>query len=339
MGDVIIAGWGAVSPAGWSAKNLADVVLDETALPVSEERRAENAPLCRFRKVPEAPLSAPWVKHPRLRRAGPSARFAVGAALEALGGSAGKAETLGVIFVTMTGSVVFSRRFYAEALQNPALASPILFPETVFNAPASHLSAVLESAALNYTLPGDSAQFLRGLDVAVEWLEENRATGCLVVAAEEHDWLTNEALNLFPGCRIASEGAAALLLKRGEAAGAIRIDQITESVSMNAARSRAAAALEMRRCIDANRLGSQPPVLCDSQCGDAARDRAERAAWSGFSGRRFSVTPLLGDSLGVSSGWQCVLACELLSRRIADAAMVSAVGCSDQAIGAVFANS
>ena len=50
---------------------------------------------------------------------------------------------LGIVACTMAGSVAYSRRFYEEVLREPATASPLVFPETVFNAPASHLAAYL----------------------------------------------------------------------------------------------------------------------------------------------------------------------------------------------------
>ena len=336
--EVIITGWGAVSPAGWNAGLLADAVLEQKSLPVTEERRTPEAPLRKFRAVPPMPESPPWLRHARLRRASPAARYAVGAALEALRGAApGEGETLGVVFVTMNGSVTFSRRFFAEVLENPALASPILFPETVFNAPASHLGTVLGSAAMNYTLLGDSAQFLRGLDVAVEWLIERRVSKCLVVAAEELDWLSNEALLLFPGRRIAAEGAAAMCLQlaSGDAAGP-RLEMITEAMLMGSGQTRAQAAMKMRAA-----LGEHPAkagaVLCDSRHGSPAWDAAESRAFGDCNLAAHSAARWLGDGFGVAAGWQSALACELLHRHAADSAIVSAVGCSQQAIAAVLA--
>lgn len=328
--EIIISGWGAVSPAGWNASALADTVVEKKSLPFAEERRVEQSPPRRFRAVPPMSEQPAWLRHPRLRRASPATRFAVSAALEALGDSPVEKESLGVIFVTMNGSVTFSRRFFAEVCENPALASPILFPETVFNAPASHLSSVLASPAVNYTLIGDSAQFLRGLDVAVQWLLEERVPHCLVVAAEELDWLSNEALELFPGHRIATEGSAAVYLKRGSAQGGICIDQITDAHLMSSQQSRAAIAARMHAQIVA-RSGT---VVCDSRCGSPIWDAAESSAWQSITSTQ-SPAQWLGDSFGVSAGWQSVLACELLKRGAAESAIISAVGCSQQAIGAV----
>jgi len=327
--EIIIAGWGAVSPAGWTAGEMVDAILEKRALPISEESRGSDAPVRRFRSVPNALAQPPWARHTRLRRASPATRFAVSAALEALGSSEIEKETLGVIFVTMNGSVTFSRRFFAEVCENPALASPILFPETVFNAPASHLSSVLASPAVNYTLLGDSAHFLRGLDLAVQWLHEERVPHCLVVAAEELDWLSTEALMLFPGGRIAAEGSAAAYLKLGAADAGVRLEQITEAHLMSSQVSRARAAKKMH----AELLAQPDSLICDSRCGSAVWDAPESTAWP--DAHAHSSAQWLGDGFGVSAGWQSVLACEMLHRGLGRSAAISAIGCSQQAIGAV----
>ncbi len=330
---IYITGWGAVSPAGWSASEMADAVFSKAVLPLREERRCDGAPLHTFRTVPAMTAQPPWLRHTRLRRGSPGTRFAVSAALEALGDRAADATSaLGVVFVTTNGSVSFSRRFFAEVIANPSLASPILFPETVFNAPASHLGALLGSPAMNYTLVGDSAQFIAGMDLAAQWLDDGIVSECLVVAAEEIDWLSTEALALFAGGRIAAEGAAAVLLSRDESP--IRIERITDSFPINSAQSRADAAMRMRDSIG----DASDALLCDSRSGSAAWDKPETSAW------RDHVTSLvhspaqwLGDGFGASAGWQCAMSCELLHREIADRAIISAVGSSQQAMGAVLA--
>ena len=134
------------------------------------------------------------------------------AATEALGGSPGGPP--GVVFCTACGGVNYSRRFYDEVLRDPAVASPLLFPETVFNAPASHLAAVLATSAPNYTLVGDAGVFLHGLALAAGWLADGRVECCLVVAAEEVDWINADALRHFQKSATLAEGAGAVLLTR-----------------------------------------------------------------------------------------------------------------------------
>jgi hypothetical protein len=332
-----IRGWGAVSAAGWSARDLADAVLEKRSLSVKEDRRAPDAPLCRTRAVPALPSQPDWLRHARLRRSSPATRFAVSAALEAVGGNHFESPP-GIVFVTMNGSVNFSRRFFTEVLENPLLASPILFPETVFNAPSSHISSLLASPATNYTLIGDSAQFIGGLDVAAQWLCEGRVKDCLVIAAEELDWLTSEALHQMPGERVASEGAAAAWLSADSPSSvkdAVIIEQITDAIMIREGVTRDKAVKNMHAMLSP----APGAALCDSRCGHPVWDRAESQTAEDWSGPTFSPLTVLGDGFGVSAGWQSVLACELLARKTTSAVAISAAGGGQQAIGAVFIGS
>jgi hypothetical protein len=335
-----ITGWGAVSPAGWSAAALAEAVLTGTPLPSTTEARPGGAPERTFRKAPPLPTTPDWMKQPRLRRTTAAARHAVHAAVEALGPNnlelvrAGKVRT-GVIFCTMSGCVQFSRRFYAEVLNNPLLASPILFPETVYNAPASHISSLLGSPEMNYTLVGDSAQFIAGLDLAAQWLTDGLVDACLVVAAEELDWISDEALLLFNPRGVSAEGAAAVLLQPGSRhdAPAITLSAVTETRTFGPGLTRAQAAAGVMDDLLAWRKPGA--VLFDGTDQGHSNWREETEVWQGWEGPRCRVRPIVGEGFGITSGWQTVLACEHLRRGLAPQALISAVGLSQQALGAV----
>jgi hypothetical protein len=279
------------------------------------------------------------LSHPRLRRASPITHHVVAAALEALGADAAPAAAagtlrLGIVLCVMSGCVNYSRRFYDEVLREPATASPLLFPETVFNAPASHLAALLGTTAMNYTLVGDPATFLEGLSVAANWLVENRIDACLVVGAEEADWLTSDAFRLFSRGIILSDGAGAVYLKKipGPAALA-ELRAVTDSHLFPNRTERARAAAQVRAQLppgDANHL------LADGLQGLSPLDEAEAAAWSGWPGARLSPKRILGEGLMTAAAWQCVAAIDALHRNGYAAANVSVVGCNEQAIGAHF---
>ena len=67
-------------------------------------------------------------------------------------------ERIALIFAVSNGGVTYTKRFYHEIVGTGAqAASPLLFPETVFNAPASHLAAILGVTGATYTLVGDGA--------------------------------------------------------------------------------------------------------------------------------------------------------------------------------------
>src|SRR3989442_1706106 len=82
---------------------------------------------------------ARFLRPQALRGARHETHIAVAAGHEGGGGEAAMGGNgigrPGVILCKMTGGVISSRRFYEEIPGNPATASPLVFPETVFNAP------------------------------------------------------------------------------------------------------------------------------------------------------------------------------------------------------------
>src|SRR5438093_3300510 len=216
--NIFVRGIGAVSPAGWGVLPLREALSKGGPLPVKELARPGWTRSLRVRPVPPPSPRPNFLGQARLRRTSPITQYAVAAALEALGNDAARVSggslRLGIIFCLMTGCVNYSRRFYDETLKDPATASPLVFPETVFNAPASHLAALLGTTAINYTLVGDPGIFLQGLAMAGDWLLGGRVDGCLVIGGEEMDWLTADAYRLFAHKIILSDGAGAVYLRR-----------------------------------------------------------------------------------------------------------------------------
>jgi 3-oxoacyl-(acyl-carrier-protein) synthase len=336
---VFVHGIGAVSPAGWGLAPFRDALLKGEALAVADLPRPGWERRLRVRRVPALAKRLSFLAHARLRRTSPITQFAVGAALEALGEDAPPVSNgslrLGVVFCTMTGCVNYSRRFYDETLRDPATASPLVFPETVFNAPSSHLAALLGSTAINYTLVGDSGAFLQGLALAADWLLAGQVDGCLVVGAEECDWLTADAFRLFDRRLVMSEGAGAVYLKTGQApASSVALRAVTSPHLFTQRCSRAEAARRVRVELTA---GAESDLLCEGIQKLGRYDAAERAAWSDWRGARLAPKEILGEGLMAASAWQCVAAIDSLKQGRFTAADVSVVGCNEQAIGARFA--
>lgn len=340
--SIRITGWGAVSPAGWSADLLRQAMEAKELPPFTTGRRCDGAPECRTRKAPAMPVVPDWMKQPRFRRTTVVGRHAVHAAVEALGPerlAAAQSGTLrvGIVFCTMNGCVQFSRRFFAEVLNDPKLASPILFPETVYNAPSSHLAALLGSREVNNTLLGDSAQFVRGMEMGAMWLEDREVDAALIVAAEELDWLSDEALLLFNENGIAAEGAAAVLMEReeGSAACGVKLEHITKAWTFGNAVTRHEAAQRVKgELCDAMREADRT-LLCDGLGSGSHADAPEREAWGNWEGQRSSVRPVLGEGFSVTAGWQVVHACGAIASGKRARALISAVGLSEQAVGVV----
>jgi len=330
---ISITGTGAVSPAGWSTAAMMDVLENGKQIAPSVVERMLNGdsvstPVLR---VPTEGANVP--KFARLRRSSPISKYAAAAVVEALGEmrmarlSAGELR-VGVIFTLMNGCVNYSNRFFGEVLTDPAMSSPILFPETVFNAPSSHLSAMLGSHAPNDTLISDASGFFSGIDLAIEWLERDDVDGCLVVCSEEIDWLSAEGLRLYSREYIPSEGAAAIYLEKTD--GPVRVGRLPEPISL-AFHDRVEAAVILRQRLAAEDNGER--WLIDSRCGIAKPDAPEDTAWADWRGPRWSPKMLLGESMGASSGLQCVAAVEAIRKGLCRSAIVTSSSGNQQAAG------
>jgi hypothetical protein len=320
---IAIQGAGAVSSAGWGIQALKAAVMGNLVIPcVESQREGTHAPV-ETRPVPKPETSLAFLRNPRLRRCSPITRFAVAASLEALGeermlqlkeGS----YRLGMIFTFMNGCVNYSNRFYGEVLSDPTFASPILFPETVFNAPASHLAAMLESRGPAYTLVGDSAQFLAGMDLGIEWLLDERVDGVIIVGGEELDWLSTEAVALFSHELVTSEGAGAVLLERTDEKQSPTVQCITPAYMY-------AAGLTKHDAMQSVRDGLPE-----------ASEHAVRILHR-FTEDTPALDPhqVIGDTLGAALALQCALAYALLEEDYENAHVLHA-GANQQAIGAWF---
>ncbi len=332
-GAIAITGAGAVSPAGWGVSALLECLHSGRKAEATLLERPLNDTVVRtpvFR-VPKEGATTP--KFARLRRTSPISRFAAAAVAEALGEERLAKITedqlrVGVIFTVINGCVNYSNRFFGEVMADPAMASPILFPETVFNAPSSHVSAFIGSAAPNDTLIADSTGVITGIDLAAEWIGRGDVDGCLVVSAEEVDWLSAEGLKLYSRDYLPSEGAAAIYLE--DAPGPVRLLRLPDPVSL-AGCGRAEAALRIRKRLAPADDGQT--LLIDGRTGVPRFDQPETSAWTGWTGPHWSPRMLLGEGMGVSTALQVVAAVEALKRGDFNKAVVTATGANQQAAG------
>ncbi|HXF09875.1 MAG TPA: beta-ketoacyl synthase N-terminal-like domain-containing protein [Desulfuromonadaceae bacterium] len=307
-----VQGVGAVSPAGWGVESLYEAWKKGVPLPAGQVARPGWEKPMAVRNLPPPPTRPAFLAHPRLRRATAIGQHTVAAALEAMGTDLEQIQAgairPGIIVCVLSGAVNYSRRFYEETLRDPATASPLLFPETVFNSSASHLAAFLGVTAINYTLVGDDGTFLQGLALAADWLAEGRVDACVVVGAEENDWILSDALRLFQRDAIHAAGAGAIYLKKDS--GTAELAAITDPVLLTQSETREAAVQKVR-----DQLPSAPA-----------------SEW--FLSDRVKL--IFGEAFTASAAWQCVLACESIRRKEMSAANVSVSGTNQQAIGARF---
>jgi hypothetical protein len=210
----------------------------------------------------------------------------------------------------------------------------LIFPETVFNAPASHLAAYLGANGTTYTLVGDDGTFLQGLALAANWLLKGEADGVVVVGAEEMDWIAADAMKLFHHSAIRGAGAGAIYLRLEKSAPACaELAVVTDPFLFTQSQNRMEAAQKMRAQLPESMPGE---LLCLSGQGISRMDAAENLAWRDWVNGRLVPKITLGEAFLASTAWQCVAACAALEHGRFTAANVSVVGANQQAIGARF---
>src|SRR5215813_6589109 len=195
--SLAIAGMGWVTPLGNGVDPVWKQLLrGDEALPTEISEQFGDRSYNVFRVPKSAPIG---LAHPRLRRASVISRFAAAAGLEALQTAGVKvdsqnSERIALIFAISNGGVIYTKRFYRDVVETGAQsASPLLFPETVFNAPASHLASILSVSGTTYTVVGDGAVGLLAIKMAEDVMANEAFDYCLVVATEEVDWLLCDA--------------------------------------------------------------------------------------------------------------------------------------------------
>jgi 3-oxoacyl-(acyl-carrier-protein) synthase len=324
--NLAIAGMGWVTPLGSGVDRVWKRLLggEEASAEKLSDRAGDRSYLA-FR-VPDSALEDVPAS-PRLRRVSAISRFAVAAGLQALK-TAGltidrkNTERIALIFAISNGGVIYTRRFYSDIVASGAqTASPLLFPETVFNAPASHLAALLGTTGATYTIVGDGAVGLLAMRMAEDVMKNEELDYCLVVGAEEVDWLLCDAYRQWrllrsappvepfrvrPGGMILSEGAGAILLVR---MGSIMVEQTHPGGDY----SRRGAASEVLKTILAElATGDTGLIVCSANGTFVDQAEAEAISQRELDATIYSVKPALGESVGASGLWQVIVAAQAL---------------------------
>jgi 3-oxoacyl-(acyl-carrier-protein) synthase len=263
-------------------------------------------------------------RQPRLRRSGPISLLGAAAGFDAFADAGvkpgcGLSNRIAVVFAICSGGVNYTRRFYHEIVtQGANAASPLLFPETVYNAAASHLAALLELDGQSYTLVGDSSVGLSALHFATELLIlQPELDHCLVVGTEEADWLLPDA---FASWRMATnqdrfevygrtcgtifgDGAAAVLIGR---TGALEISHSSRGRPFFSVRDSESVAAELFGRL----LTEEPPDVIVGSANGTFADEVERKVFGKIcpSIPVYAPKPAVGEALGASAVFQVAVA-------------------------------
>lgn len=323
--SLAIAGIGWVTPLGTGIGSVWERLLngeEASATPISEDFADRSYSVFR---VPEEAMKG--LAHPRLRRASAISRFAAVAGLDALKSAGLKvdeqtAERIALIFAISNGGVIYTKRFYREIVSTGAhTASPLLFPETVFNAPASHVAAILGVTGATYTLVGDGAVGIAAINMANELMKNKALDYCLVVGTEEVDWVLCDAYRRWRLLRaeppiepyrnqkrgmILSEGAGAVLLARD---GHVSIERAHPG-GYFFKRSEAGKILkgvlrDLRQAEIDFVISSANGTFIDGAESRALQELIPNALV-------YTAKPALGESVGAAGLWQVVAAAQAL---------------------------
>ena len=345
--DVFIAGAGWITPLGAGLDEVWEAILSGAPAPLRElpgpPGRTPHFAAC----VPPKLLDA-VARHPRLRRSSNISLFAAGAALAALrdaGLDPAAPGNCALVFAVSDGGVIYTRKFYDQVVREGS-GSPLLFPETVYNAPGSHIAALLGLDGITYTLVGDASAGLAAVALGVQLIESGAVEHCLVAGAAEADWVLCEAyrqwrLSSSSGAveigsnrgALIADGAAAIVLSRR---GVCRVEAVSDGVPFFRQSEAGASLLAALRQL--------PPASLSrviSSANGTFVDRAERSAIEAVFGEIPSIFPKvsLGDAFGAGALMQIICAVRSLRREPAGAILVPVVGLNQQAAAALISRS
>jgi 3-oxoacyl-(acyl-carrier-protein) synthase len=341
--DVFITGAGWITPQGEDLAQVWEAVLAGTPAPVSELPGPAGLKSHPAACIPPKMVDA-VARRPRLRRSSNISLFAAAATLAALRDAGidpdSGAKNCALVFAATDGGVIYTRKFYDQVLRQGS-GSPLLFPETVYNAPASHIAALLGLDGSTYTIVGDASAGLSAINLAAELLATTAIDHCIVAAAQEADWILCEAYHQWrltadlhgsPRGALIADGAAALVLSR-EGPHRLATTPAIPFFRQAEAASSLAAALEYLP-------PGATPVSVISCANGTFIDGAEQAAVEGAFGTTPTIRPkvTLGDPFGAGALMQIIGAALQLQREPGGQVLVPVIGLNEQA-GAVIVGS
>lgn len=272
----------------------------------------------------------------RLRRSGSISYFACAAAADAVlqAGPLPPGRTA-LVFAASDGAVSYTRRFYEEVVgRGPG--SPLLFPETVYNAPASHVAAMLGLDGTVLTLVNDATAGMDALSTAADLIHSGVADRCLVVAAEELDWISCDGYRRWKLAAsgsgdgaVLTEGAVALVLGP-PSAPCVQISRIHSGRTLL---RHQAARQTIRRVLEELAEGATPDLAVLSSTGSRTGTLEESLVRGSFPGARLLFPKrVAGDAFTASTLLQCLCAWQELKQ--GGQAIVPVLGSSGQVGGA-----
>lgn len=344
-GPIVITGMGTVGPFGLGTEAFWEALLQgERRGATVEEEGPDKHPVSGLKVGDWQPASL-LGKH-GLQYLRPSARFLLGASLLALrkagladGGT--QPDELGVsVGCNLVGLQSIANYDYTAITDGPRYTSPMEAPNTLANAPASHLAIRLKARALNTTISSGQCAGLDALGYAAKMVRDGRARQIIAGGVEELSpavfWVYRNA-NVLSCGRIEdagrpfdeestgwlpSEGAAVVVLEREADALARGARPLAKLAGWSSAFA-PSQTLEKRssvlkrtaqQALDAASVSAEDlDVVVAGASGLRVQDQAEALALSDLLAKntRVSITAIkgtLGEAYGASGLFQTLAA-------------------------------
>lgn len=236
----------------------------------------------------------------RFRRIAPLSQYALVAARHALADAGLKsldADSTAVIMGLTHGALNYTQQFHgALAEEGPGSVSPLLFSDSVLNAPAGNVSIYLAVRGPVHTLVGGAEAGIKAMALAHRLLSEGTVERAVVISAEE----LNE-LSLHCYARLGSgplgEGAAALVLEReGKGSSPPYCSLVSTASLCNPSNPGGTAAAAVKRCLERVSLDERSLDLIVADNESSSELERVRAATA-------SIVPMTGNAFALSTLW------------------------------------
>lgn len=305
MGRLVISGIGPLSPLGTGREAYWEAVLRGASC-IQEVSGFSSLRDTKGSRIAGQEIEK-YVDDRRFRRAADISKYAIAAVRLAMG-DAGigslRGEETGLIVAVTHGAMQYTEEYHRALVTGGAEdVSPILFSDSVLNAPAGNVALCFGIQGAAHTVVGSVSAFIKGIMLAERLMDAGLLKRVIVVSAEELNELSFFCRTAFEGTPL-SEGAGALLIEREDPSSTgepyCRIaghGAFFDPLHMEHAFEKAVeGALAMGGItMDDVKFAfiDAPPDLCDGRLGSVP---------SG------SITQFTGNAFCVSAAWNVILA-------------------------------
>lgn len=246
---IVITGLGAISPLGIGAITLWDNVIEGkscikeiTKFPISKRVKSKLGGEVNSSLIKDV------IKDERIMRSPFITQLAVGSAILCLNDANVKvtkenSAKIGIFFGTCNGAITATEKIYKNLIETgPASVDPLLFSETVFNAPASAISIKFGITGPYVAFPMSSNAGGTALYHAIYSLQTEKVSYALVCATDEINQVVHEAyfhLGVLSPCDSGEEGSRPFDKERNsfvlsEGGAALMLEPLEQALERNA---------------------------------------------------------------------------------------------------------